>query len=132
MTITLLYQVTRYIRVKNQRYIKSWDKQNYLVIRGFCYIRLLYNEVPLYTPNFSFELCVNTAPLEWNSDCDTEMCVNTAHPEWNSNCDTEMCVNTARPEWNSDCDTEMCVNTARPDWNSECDTEMCVNTARLE
>ena len=26
----------------------SWDQQNYLVIRGFCYIRPLYNEVPLY------------------------------------------------------------------------------------
>ena len=36
------------IRVKKQRNIKSWDQQNYLVIRGFCYIRPLYNEVPLY------------------------------------------------------------------------------------
>ena len=26
----------------------SWDQQNYLVIRGFSYIRPLYNEVPLY------------------------------------------------------------------------------------
>ena len=25
-----------------------WDHQNYLAIRGFCYIRPLYNEVPLY------------------------------------------------------------------------------------
>ena len=33
---------------KNQRNIKSWDQQNYVVIRGFCYIRPLYNEVPLY------------------------------------------------------------------------------------
>ena len=48
MKITLLYQVSRYIRVKKQRNIKSWDQQNYLVIRGFCYIRPLYNEVPLY------------------------------------------------------------------------------------
>ena len=47
MKITLLYQVSHYIRVKN-RNIKSWDQQNYLVIRGFCYIRPLYNEVPLY------------------------------------------------------------------------------------
>ena len=47
MKITLLYQVSRYIRVKKQRNIKSWDQQNYLVIRGFCYIRPLYNEVPL-------------------------------------------------------------------------------------
>ena len=49
MKITLLYQVSRYvyIRVKTQRNIKSWDQQNYLVIRGFCYIRPLYNEVPL-------------------------------------------------------------------------------------
>ena len=49
MQITLLYQVSHYIRVKKQRNIKSWDQQNYLVTRGFCYIRPLYiNEVPLY------------------------------------------------------------------------------------
>ena len=48
MKITLLYQVSHYIRVKKLRIIKSWDQQNYLVIRGFCYIRPLYNEVPLY------------------------------------------------------------------------------------
>ena len=47
MKITLLYQVSHYIRVKKQRNIKNWDQQNYLVIRGFCYIRPLYNEVPL-------------------------------------------------------------------------------------
>ena len=50
MKITLLYQVSHYIRVKKQRNIKSWDQQNYLVIRGFCYIRPRYNEVPLYWP----------------------------------------------------------------------------------
>ena len=48
MKITLLYQVSHYIRVKKQRSIKSWDQQNYLVITGFCCIRPLYNEVPLY------------------------------------------------------------------------------------
>ena len=48
MKITLLYQVSHYISVKKQRNIKSWDQQNHLVIRGFCYIRPLYNEVPLY------------------------------------------------------------------------------------
>ena len=48
MKITLLYQVSCYIRVNKQRNIKSWDQQNDLVIRGFCYIRPLYNEVPLY------------------------------------------------------------------------------------
>ena len=46
--ITLLYQVSHYMRVKKQRNIKSWHQQNYLVIRGFCYIRPRYNEVPLY------------------------------------------------------------------------------------
>ena len=46
MKITLLYQVSHYIRVKKN--IKSWNQQNYLVIRGFCYIRPRYNEVPLY------------------------------------------------------------------------------------
>ena len=35
MKITLLYQVSHYIRVKKQRNIKNWDQQNYLVIRGF-------------------------------------------------------------------------------------------------
>ena len=48
MKITLLYQVSHYIRVKKQGNIKSWDPKSYLVIRGFCYIRPLYNEVPLY------------------------------------------------------------------------------------
>ena len=56
MKITLLYQVSHYIRVKKQRNIKSWDQQNYLVIRGFCYIRPLYNEVPLYTFMMLFPL----------------------------------------------------------------------------
>ena len=48
MKITLLYQVSHYIRVKKQRNIKRGDQQSHLVIRGFCYIRPLYNEVPLY------------------------------------------------------------------------------------
>ena len=48
MKIILLYQVSHYIRAKKLRNIKSWDQQNYLVIRGFCFIRPLYNEVPLY------------------------------------------------------------------------------------
>ena len=61
MKITLLYQVSHYIRVKKQRNIKSWDQQNYLVISGFCYIRPLYNEVPLYLtfttlPSMKFDL----------------------------------------------------------------------------
>ena len=51
MNITLLYQVSHYIRVQTQRNIKSWDQRNYLVVRGFCYIRPLYNEVPLYWRN---------------------------------------------------------------------------------
>ena len=50
MKITLLYQVSRYIRVRKQTNIKSWDQQSDLVIRGFCYIRPLYNEVSLYLP----------------------------------------------------------------------------------
>ena len=48
MKITLLYQVSHYIRVERQRNIKSLGQENDLVIRGFCYIRPLYNEVPLY------------------------------------------------------------------------------------
>ena len=49
MKITLLYiRFLTTIRVKKQRNIKSLDQQNDLVISGFCYIRPLYNEVPLY------------------------------------------------------------------------------------
>ena len=49
ITLLYMYQVSHYIRVKKQRNIKSWDQQNYLVIRGFCYIiRPHYNEVSLY------------------------------------------------------------------------------------
>ena len=58
MKITLLYQVSHYIRVIKQRNIKCWDQQNYLVITGFCYIRPLYNEVPLY-----YELSPNNRNL---------------------------------------------------------------------
>ena len=47
MKITLLYQVSHY-QGQKQRNIKSWDQSNYLAIRGFWYIRPLYNEVPLY------------------------------------------------------------------------------------
>ena len=32
MKITLLFKVSRYIRVKKQRNIKSWDQLNHLVI----------------------------------------------------------------------------------------------------
>ena len=48
MKITLLYQVSHYIRVKKQRNIMSWDQQTYLVIKVFFNIWPLYNEVPLY------------------------------------------------------------------------------------
>ena len=51
MKITLLYQVSHYIRVKNKEIQRAGqDQQNYLVITGFCYmyIRPLYNKVPLY------------------------------------------------------------------------------------
>ena len=56
MKITLLYQVSHYIRVEKQRNIKSWDQQNDLVIRGFCYIRPLYNEVPLSFNVYSWKI----------------------------------------------------------------------------
>ena len=61
--ITLLYQVSHYIRVKKQINIKSWDQQNYLVIRGFCYIRPLYNEVPLY--NYITTFTYHYYPGHW-------------------------------------------------------------------
>ena len=62
MKITLLYQVSHYIRVKKQRNIKSWDQQNYLVIRGFCYIRPRYNEVPLYQGHTTRNLAIKRGP----------------------------------------------------------------------
>ena len=49
MKITLLYQVSRYIRVKNTKKYKELGPAKWpCYIRGFCYIRPLYNEVPLY------------------------------------------------------------------------------------
>ena len=42
--------------LKKQRNIKRWDPKNYLVIRGFCYIQPLYNEVPLYKSPLSLLL----------------------------------------------------------------------------
>ena len=50
MKISLLYQVSHYIRVKKQRNIKSWYQQNYLVIRGFClYPTSVYRGSTVYT-----------------------------------------------------------------------------------
>ena len=47
MNITLfIYQASRYIRVKKKN-IKNWDQQDHLVLKGFCYFRALYNDVPL-------------------------------------------------------------------------------------
>ena len=64
MKITLLYQVS-HIRVKTQRNIKSWDQQNYLVIlKRVCYIRPLYNEVPLYQ-NKIFILVMSVCFQSW-------------------------------------------------------------------
>ena len=58
MKITLLYQVSHYIRVKKQRNIKSWDQLNHLVIKRALLIRPLYNEVPLYFHGFiAWKLC---------------------------------------------------------------------------
>ena len=47
MEITLLYQGNK--EAKQQKNTKSWDQQNYLVVKGFRYIkRALYKKVPLY------------------------------------------------------------------------------------
>ena len=50
MKITLLYQVSHYIRVKKTKKYKELGpaKLPSYKSRGFCYIRPLYNEVPLY------------------------------------------------------------------------------------
>ena len=61
------------MRVKKQWNIKSWDQKNYLVIRGFCYIWPLYNEVPLYMYliiQWCNKLDVNASEtiLAWHAD----------------------------------------------------------------
>ena len=48
MKITLLYQVSHYIRVKKQRNIKSWDQQNNLVIRWFMLYQIASTVEPHY------------------------------------------------------------------------------------
>ena len=61
-------QVSHYIRVKKQRNIKSWDQ--HLVIKGFYYIRPLYNEVPLYLYLMLFKAqfeAVNMCFIYWSN-----------------------------------------------------------------
>ena len=57
--LSLLYSGFSYQGKKKN--IKRWDQQNYFVIRGFCYIRPLYNEVPLYIQWFM--LCKSEAKV---------------------------------------------------------------------
>ena len=73
MKITLLYQFSCYIRVKKHRNIKNWDQQNDLVIRGFCYIRPLYNKVSLYTTHLQniaggLEKKLGNCNVKWQFD----------------------------------------------------------------
>ena len=91
LKITLLYQVSHYIRVKKQRNIKSWDQQNNLVIRGFCYITkfhciknadakfvLLLYKCNVHVTEEKKELSIKAYPLQitkWNRyDCRTVIC----------------------------------------------------------
>ena len=46
MKITLLYQVSHYVRVKTE-ILRAGTSKMTLLYRGFCYIRSLYNEVRL-------------------------------------------------------------------------------------
>ena len=48
MRVALLYRVSHCVRVKGQRGIGGWGRQDYLVMGGFCCIRPLCDEVPLY------------------------------------------------------------------------------------
>ena len=82
MKSTLLYQVSPYIRVKKQRNIKSWDQQNYLVIKGFCYIRPLYNEVPLYQ-TCKLPMIFNTYWISHHASCAMSIHVRTSCIQWN-------------------------------------------------
>ena len=59
MKISLLYQVSHYIRIKKQRNIKSRDQPNYLVIRVLLYPTSF--EVPLYM--FSVYLLIPTVSI---------------------------------------------------------------------
>ena len=78
MKITLLYQDSHYIRVKKQRSIKSWVQQNYLVVTGFCYIRPVYNEVPLYM--YWLVLLINCVTSNCESLCSTKHnCIHSIH-----------------------------------------------------
>ena len=57
MKINLLYQVSHYIRVKKQRNIKSWDQQNYLVIRGFVISDLFITRFHCIVISWLYFLC---------------------------------------------------------------------------
>ena len=48
MKITLLYQVSHYIRVKRKKKYKELGPAKLPCYNRVCYIRPLYNEVPLY------------------------------------------------------------------------------------
>ena len=48
MRIALLCRVSHCVGVKKQRTLKSWDQRGCLVVGGFCCVRPLYGEVPLY------------------------------------------------------------------------------------
>ena len=47
MKVALLCQVSHYVRVKKSISIESWAQQGGLVVGGICYVRPLYDEVPL-------------------------------------------------------------------------------------
>ena len=88
MKITLLYQVSHYIRVQKQRKIKSWDQQNDLVIRGFCYIWPRYNEVPLYIclPQMRYSGGSTTSPPAGRSTATSRRKTACNHQIWTGIC----------------------------------------------
>ena len=49
MEVALLYRVSHCVRARRQGNVESWGQRGYLVMGGFCCIRPLCDEVPLYS-----------------------------------------------------------------------------------
>ena len=66
MKITLLYQVSHYIRVKKQKYKELGPAKLPCYKRVLLYIRPLYNEVPLYWQTVLKPAANFIMPVQWN------------------------------------------------------------------
>ena len=98
-----------------QRNIKSWDQQNYPVIREFCYIRPLYNEVPLY---FIFLL-----EHDWNQWSMTEIRLKSVEHDWNQTEISGAWLKSVEHDWNQ-WKSEVSGAWLKSDWNQWSMTEI--------